>query len=200
MHCWVVEFNELDKNRKPTGKWSYLESYRTRKEAAPFRWSYYQTIMQVTLGALLRGAAGGCPEGSSIGEIWRRYVEAPDAPRDNFSGYESLAPEPRLSLAERLEESLATHPLGETERLHVLALLRPMVEERVRTVVRAKTSDWYPDVAALITALAEALALTGRTTQAKRIHNGLVVDFPRHRGFRREMNDALQASPILRGP
>ena len=176
----------------------YDHAARLLSDAAARGWASPGSAVSLTVAALLVGSAGQCPEDSCIERIWRKHDRGFDGFEEWRYGDFGLFPDTKHSLFERLEESLAARSLEENERLGVLAVLRPIVEERVRTTVRRKATRAYPDVALLSAALAEALALNGRPTEGKRSHHGLVAEFPRHWAFRREMEAALQASPVLR--
>jgi tetratricopeptide (TPR) repeat protein len=175
----------------------YVRAARVVSEMDPGVGFAHRFDFQVCMGALLLAAAGGGPDGSCIAGYWRSSILHPERPSLDLHTGEPVLPAPRLTLTERLESHVAAHPLPEDAFLPVLALLRPVVEDLVRAVVRRKESWEYPAASLLATALAEVLALAGRSTAAKRMLNGLLLEFPRHWGFRREMKQAQEASSIL---
>jgi hypothetical protein len=167
----------------------------------------------ILLPVLLRVAAGGCPAGSCLVEIWNmllcfrgRIRLMPPRPGDPSLGYfdgdlPAVLPEPGLPLDERLAAVLEERPADEEERHRILGVLREIVTERVRSILREKRVQAYPDAARFAAALAEALALAGRTTEAKRVQTGLLVEFPHHSRFRTDLSRAVARSSVLReGP
>ncbi len=108
---------------------------------------------------------------------------------------EDMMPGDRPLLAELLTTHVLAHDRSDHARQRWFMAALAAIERRTAAVVESKHRGAYGRVATLVVAAAEALTLRGGP--GANLIAETLSRYPRHTAFRRELEDAAQASPLL---
>ncbi len=155
---------------------------------------------------LLVASAGtaGCPAGSLAEGLWFRIPTAVD-PDGWYRQY--LAPDARVApeavLARRdaalglLSRALGRTPPDANLRARLLERAKKLATERATAIVQGRHNGAYERAAEIVVACGEAIAQAGAAAAGRSFVQSIRDTFPRHYGFRREVEKAIGRSPIL---
>ena len=152
---------------------------------------YHEAGQTISLPLLLlMGASNETPEDDSLAALHDRFllrITVPYLASDDSLRW--ISPDQDTSLRSRTPG---------TQRKALLENAGRLAEKRTTAIVSAKHSRAYRRAAQVIVAWAEATTIIGDPMAGKTLIERLRRDFPRHRNFKREIDEAIESSSVLK--
>lgn len=173
-------------------------------DARPLGWSHSDHPGPVVVPYLLVAATGGDAPlrrtGSALGQLFAemdvRRLIGPGPDLDELMALdENLMPGDRPLLAELLATRVAAQHASDHERERWFTAALATIQRRTAAVVEGKQRGAYARVAMLVVAAAESLMQRGGS--GANLIAETLSRYPRHTAFRREVDEAVHASPLL---